>query len=271
MRKPDAPNKPTKASPTFGAMTAEMYSAKINTPAKDPNYYRWFHRPLIERAIGSKAGDKITLIDVACGPALELDFFKDNPRVHSIGVDMEQRMLSEAQQRLPGAKFYCWDVRNEPPLPPGIRRASADAGILLNAMIYVPDRMLCALGYGLKGGGLATVNFRVHGNPFNEAFYHYYTERQGVIREERHYYPTREGGKEGFVMAALDYSQCIDLATGAPDPVRNLATQLYFRSGDDIIRLIEISGLSVATHTLFHFASAANPDNEIEVYTIMKP
>ena len=137
--------------PTFGDMSVATYGAKVNTPAKNPDYFRLFHALLVERAVKSKAG-KVVLLDVACGPAQELDFFKDDKRVELVGVDIAQDLLTAAQARLPFAKFFCWDVRQTPPLPSDIAPGSVDVGIALNAMIYVPDKMLGALGYGLKIG-----------------------------------------------------------------------------------------------------------------------
>jgi hypothetical protein len=34
----------------FGAMDANQYRAKINTPAKNPEYFSKFHLPMINRA-----------------------------------------------------------------------------------------------------------------------------------------------------------------------------------------------------------------------------
>lgn len=271
MERPKTSGASAPVNPTFGAMNTATYSAKINTPARNPDYFSLFHAPLVERAVGSTPGGRISLIDVACGPAQELDFLKDDPRVQLIGIDMARNLLTEARERLPSARFHCYDVRNDPPLPSEISPGSADAGIALNAMIYVPERMLAALRYGLRSGGEAAVNFRVYGNPFNEAFYRHYTQMQGVIREEEITVPALQGGRERFVMAALDYTRCIDPSTGEPDPIRNLVVQQYFRSKEDIIRLIGICGFEIAAAAPFHFSSPVNPDNEIEVYSIRKP
>lgn len=251
----------TAGTPNYGALDEKTYRAKINTPAKNPLYFERFHKPLVDRAASAAPGRKAVLVDIACGHALELDFLKDDSRVSLIGVDADPSSLASASKRLPGARFIEHDVRNEPPLP--LPRDFADAGIALNAVVYVPERMLAALKWGLRRGGECAVNFRIYGNPFNRRFYDYYVERGGSIRDEGLF--VSAGGRSGhFTLAALDYTQCDD-----PD-IRNLAVQRYFKSKGDVERLIALIGLEILDSAPFHFASPVNPDNEIEVYTLRK-
>ncbi|MEW6035705.1 MAG: class I SAM-dependent methyltransferase [Candidatus Micrarchaeota archaeon] len=250
-----------RSTPNYGALDEETYKAKINTPAKNPLYFERFHKPLVDRAAGASPSGKVVLLDVACGHALELDFFKDDLRVSLVGVDMDTASLASASRRLPGARFIAYDVRNAPPLP--LPSGFADAGIALNAVVYVPERMLAALEWGLKPGAECSVNFRIYGNPFNRRFYEYYTERGAIIRDEA--LIVSSGGRFWhFTLAALDYSKCDD------QDIRNLAVQLYFKSKKDAEKLVALAGLEIVNVAAFHFASPVNPDNEIEVYALRK-
>jgi SAM-dependent methyltransferase len=253
------------AKPTFGAMTVGEYTAKINTPAKNPDYFRLFHAPLVERAAASRPGRPIRVLDVACGPAQELDFLNNDARVELMGVDLDSGFFQAAQERLQNAKFFSWDVRAHPPLPTGIPPGSVDVGIALNAVVYVPERMLEALKFGLRAGGECAVNFRCFDNPYNLPFYTHYTERGGVLREETLMLNTARGGKENFKLMALDYQNCDDPA------MKNLVIQVYFHSKTDIQRLIDVVGFEIRSCVPFHFASPVNPDNEIDVFVLRKP
>ena len=59
-------------------MSPDEYREKINTPARNPEYFRRFHQPIIERA-KQQFGPQIRLLDIACGPGDELDFVKNDP------------------------------------------------------------------------------------------------------------------------------------------------------------------------------------------------
>jgi len=155
----------------FGAMSAEQYRAKINTPAKNPLYFKQFHLPIITRAKKRTGiGNLIRLLDIACGPADELDFFKDDPDIKIVATDISRKILLSVKQKL-GEKsiVFAADVVHT-----ALRENSMDAGILVNAVVYEPDKMLETMHKALKPRGECSVNFRAFNNEHNRAFYEYY-------------------------------------------------------------------------------------------------
>jgi trans-aconitate methyltransferase len=254
--------------PDYGALSGAVYSSKINTPAKSPDYFRRFHLPLIEAARKDNPGGRVVVADIACGHGYELEFLKGIPDVDLVGIDISAKVLqTSTRSRLPDARLIAADVRW---IGQSVEEGIADAGIALNAVVYEPTQMLGALMHMLRPGGRCAVNFRIFGNPFNDAFYESYTRQGGRISDVEVVFE-RGGKKETFVLKELDYRECID-----PD-IRNLDRQVYFTSSDgttfkskDVLRLIELTGFRALGEDTFHFASPANPDNEILVYTLQK-
>jgi len=236
-------------------MNEKAYTAKINTPAKNPDYFSRFHKPLVERAKAASPNGEVVLLDIACGHAQELDFFGNDKKVLRIGVDIAKTVLRSAKTRLPETDFIAADVRRL-----SLRDDSVDVGIALNAVVYVPDKMLEALFRALKPGGRCAVNFRVYGNPFNQPFYDYYLERGGALRDEE-----LVVGNQVFSLAGIDYRGCDDPL------IRNLVVQSYFRSAQDAERLISTIGFGICARDIFHFPSPANAENEVDVFTLEKP
>ncbi len=80
--------------PTYSNLTAEEYTKKINTPAKNADYYGKFHQPLAERIMTTHQGKNPVLLNVACGHADELGFLqKEFPLLNLVGVDLDLKTL----------------------------------------------------------------------------------------------------------------------------------------------------------------------------------
>lgn len=246
-----------KINSNFGGLNEEEYTSRINTPSKSSLYFEKFHKPLVNRAKGRNDGKPISLVDIACGYAHELDFIKGDLGVNLLGVDISDKVLVEARKRLPQAKFFTYDVRRCS-LP--YDRASIDAAIAVNAVVYCPDDMLGVIFESLKPNGEAVVNFKNFSNPYNRPFYEFYVADGGVISDQE-----LKIGDEKFALKVLDYQNCRE------EKVRLLDRQVYFQSTADICRFIMVMGFEVVSHQTFHFRSPANPDNEMDVYTIKKP
>lgn len=247
------------ALPHFEMLSESDYALRINTPARSAEYYRRFHQPVIEAAKGSCDGN-IVVVNVACGPAFELDFFGNDPRINVIGFDIAIDPLIEAlRKRLPGGMF----VRGDVSYPP-VREGVADMAIALNAIIYKPWEMLCALKHVLKPGGKAVVNFRNFLNPKNAEFYIFQCRHNSTIYDSEICIEV-DGRVEKFRLKVVDYSNSTD------EKSRNLGHQRYFTSVDDMERFIGLSGLRIVRHETFNFSSPSNSNNEIDVYTLEKP
>lgn len=122
----------------------------------------------------------------------------------------------------------------------------------------------------LKSGGECSVNFRVYGNSYNDIFYNYYTERKGELFDRNLRIETNEEVKS-FDVKVLDYTQCVNDDGTADAQIRQLIQQIYFTSTQDIVALITASGFKIQSQAQFHFSSPVNPDNEIEVFNLVKP
>src|SRR3989344_6318652 len=243
----------------YGAMDSADYAGKINTPAQNPEYFDRFHRPMIERAKERNDGASITLLDIACGPAFELEFVADDPDTIIVATDIStsEKVLGEVRERLgTRALLFAADVVDSP-----VRSETMDAGMIVNAMVYVPDKMLAAMASALKPGGEMVANFRNYSNPFNRPFYRHYRERGGVILD---------GMVGTYPVKVLDYAECVD-DNGDPDEqIRGLGQQAYFTMTDDIINLVKDSGLRIVDHRPFSFSSPVNDNNQVEVYTLQE-
>ena len=64
-------------------MDPAEYAKRINTPAKNPEYFRRFHQPLIENA-KKQFGTTVKVLDMAAGPADEMDFMFDDKPIFEI-------------------------------------------------------------------------------------------------------------------------------------------------------------------------------------------
>ena len=101
-----------KINPNFSMLSEGEYIHSINTPSMSVLYFNNFHAPLVERALKRNDIHQISLVDIACGYAHELDFLKDNPNVNLFGVDISDIVLAEARKRLPNARLLQHDVQN---------------------------------------------------------------------------------------------------------------------------------------------------------------
>ncbi|RJR13846.1 class I SAM-dependent methyltransferase [Candidatus Parcubacteria bacterium] len=246
-------------------MDSAVYERRINTPAKSPEYFEQFHKPLVERA-KERFGTPIHVLDIACGPANELEFFKNDPDVIPIATDISEKILQEAKDKIgEKAHLFASDVTL-----PAIRENSVEAGMLVNAMVYVPDKMLSAMHQALKPGGECVVNLRLFNNIRNKVFYGSYAERGGNLFD-RELTVDIEGVSHVFKMKVLDYTECVN-KDGTPDlEIRQLGQQMYFQSVEDVEKLIKGIGYEIVDHKTFQFASPVNPKNEVDVYTLQKP
>ncbi|MDD5103847.1 MAG: methyltransferase domain-containing protein [Candidatus Peribacteraceae bacterium] len=244
-----------KINPFYKTFNEKSYTDKINTPAKSDTYYHQFHRPLIEEA-KRHADGPVKVLDLACGHGHEMDFLAGDPGVRLFGMDISMETLRDStRKRLGSVGLVAGDVERSP-----IAENSMDVGIAVNAVVYKPDHMLRTLFDALKPGGRCAVNFRIFSNRFNQPFYQYYLDRGCTISDRE-----LRVGQELFTLKVLDYRQCTDTA------MRSLDRQVYFQSVEDVERLARTIGFDVHRHQYFHFASPANPDNEVDVYWFEKP
>lgn len=240
----------------FNRIPEEAYVSAINTPSRDPRYFEAFHKPLVQRAINRNGGKPISLVDVACGYAHELDFLRDNLDVELWGADIADKVLEEARKRIPNAHFLQHDARSpDLPFEPG----SMDIAIAVNAMTYTPDKILEFIYRSLKGDGEAAVNFRDASNPKNKAFYDYNTARGAKV-----YDITVALNRRNFEMTMIDYREMDD------EVLKNLDRQVFFKSIQDMEDLIGLIGFIIVEHNTFSFPSPANPENMMDVYTLKK-
>jgi hypothetical protein len=235
----------------FSVSPNRDHARKINSPSRSPEYFRRFHKPLVEEVLSMK--ESAVVLDVACGHAHELKFFED-PRLVIFGVDVSQPTLDSARRDLPSVIFMHADVRHGAFLSNTI-----DIGIAVNAVVYVPDAMLGFLRASLVTGGRAAVNFRDASNPLNKPFFDHFLVDGGSVSLS-----VLKVAREEFQLRVLDYNLCNDME------VRNLGRQVFLQSVDDMVRLMDTVGLNVISHEQFRFASPANPENELDVFIVEK-
>jgi len=247
-----------RIKPTYGKMSEEEYTAKINSPSKDISYFERFHGRYIDEAKEGTEDGRVKVLDIGCGHGHEFDFFKSDPDVFIVGVDLSISTLQSAiKERLAGTGLVAADIREMP-----IKDESIDFGIALNAVVYEPEAMLKVLYCALKKGAKCAVNFRVY--PKNSAFYEYYLNMGGKLLDKDIVVSTGDN-EERFTLKVLDYNECED------EKIRNLDQQIYFQSEEDIERFVRAMGFDIDNHELFEFSSVANPKNEIDVYILRKP
>lgn len=255
--------------PDFGAFSAQAYASKINSPAQSLEYFKRFHLPLIREARMESVDGRILLLNVACGHGYEMDFLAEegdpkriDPAITVLGLDISLTTLVESTRKRfsrENIDFIIADVEHSP-----IASDVADVGIALNAVVYKPYHMLRTLFDALKPGGKAAVNFRVYDNLFNKAFYEFYLAQGCSLGDSELVAPTPDGDME-LPLKVLDYRNSSD------EQVRSLDRQMYFRSVRDIRKLVAAVGFEIGKHGRFHFQSPANPNNEIDVFTLEKP
>lgn len=245
-------------------MDAAAYRDKINTPARNREYFERFHKPMVRRA-KQRFGVPVRLIDIACGPADELKFFENDRDVQLLATDISPAILTgHTRKNLSGDSMaFAMDVGRS-----AIKDQSVEAGVLVNALVYVPDKMLSAMFNALKGGGECAANVRLFDNPHNAAFYDYYVQRGGRLSDAD---LAVKGGTSPFRMKALDYTECIN-DDGTPDEkIRALGQQVYFKSIGEVEGLIRLIGFEISEHSKFNFVSPVNPDNQVDVFILKKP
>lgn len=244
-----------------GGIKSEQYHARINTPARNPEYYAAYNKPLIERA-KKVFGTPIRLLDIACGPASELDFVKDDPEIQIFATDISPDIVAEVRERLgENALVFVSDARH-----PVIRSGSMDAGILMNAMVYEPGHMLSAMHDALKPNAECTVNLRIFRSKKTE---HKYVDRGARLYDHVYEY-TINGEKHTFPVKVFDFRECVK-EDGTPDmQIRNLGEQVYFTSPEDAERLVRLIGFSVVDYSRFEFVTSAAAKSKDDVFVIRK-
>jgi hypothetical protein len=250
----------------YDHMDGDVYASKINTPARSSEYFEQFHLPIIETAHARNLSARVTVLDIACGPAFELDFVMALDYIDAIATDISPAILPEVQKRLGKNALVFASDSSDSALRPNI----ADAGMIVNAMVYVPDKMLGAMENALKPGAECAVNFRDFGNPHNDAFYKYYTDRGGVILD-RQFTVEADDSVNEFGVKVLEYKDCVNDDGTADKEIRKLGQQLYFASVDDIVRFVGTCGMDMVKHDKFDFSSPVNDHNQIDVFTLQKP
>ncbi len=245
-------------------MDADSYARKINTPAKSPEYFQRFHKPLIERA-KQRFGTPIRVLDIACGPASELEFLVDDPDVQLLATDISPKILAEAKQRIgERVKFFVSDAGA------GVEPGSVEAGILMNAVVYVPVAMLRNMHEALRPGGECAVNFRIFSNEHNLPFYDF-CEQQGTVILDKQLIIETGQTPRSFSVKVLDYAN-FRKEDGEPDlEIQQLGQQTYFKTVKDATEIIRIAGFETVEHSLFNFASPMNVNNQVDVFIVQKP
>ena len=125
---------------------------------------------------------------------------------------------------------------------------SVECGILMNAMIYVPDKMLKAMFEALRPGAECTVNFVLPDEMFPWAS----LKRASADGIKLHDKELRvEGRPQPFKVRVVDYSQSLT-AEGKPDLERRPAgEQIFFTSVAQVEELIHLTGFEIVEHNIF--------------------
>ncbi len=245
-------------------MTPDLYREYIHTPSRNPEYFALFHKPLIDRA-KARFGSPIRLLDIACGPADELDFIKDDKDVRIIATDISMEILPHVKEKLGDQAFvFANDTAHN-----AIAENVADAGIMVNAMIYVPDKMLLTMFKALKPGAECVMNIRVQAN--NESFRAAVAQVNGIVTEKKLKVQTPEGLKV-FDIAVYDTSQ-ITKDDGSPNlALRQMGQQIYFEKVEDVRELISLVGFIEKDHSQFKYEFPQKSFvNTVEVFVLQKP
>ncbi len=245
-------------------MSPDSYREKINTPARNEDYFWRYNQPMVERA-KLKFGSPIHIIDIACGPADELDYFKDDKDVKFIVTDISPDILPHVRDRLgPQVSAFASDANH-----PAVKENIAEAGILLNAMIYTPDKMLETMYTALKPGAQCSVNFRIYS--LNQNIFRMFNKKaqgQTFNRDLRVQTKTRS---KTFSVKVIDFSTAMS-KDGSPDiALRQVGQQMYFKSIKDVEELIKMIGFKVIEHSKFEYKSPTKINASVDVLIIEKP
>lgn len=244
-------------------MDTADYAAHINTPAGRVDYYEQFHEPVLAHARELAGARRPRMLDIACSPGFELDFIPEDIEVFA--TDISPDILPEVQRRLGDrAMFFAADASNT-----ALRPGFADAGMMVNAMIYVPGQMLWTMFNALQPGAQCAVNFRSFNNPNNAVFYDHYLERGGILTEA----DLKVTDDVHLSVVGLDYRGCVtDDEPPKPDEkLQRLGTQTYLGSVGDMVTLVTASGFEIVSHEPYQFPSPVNPCNEVDVFILQKP
>ena len=248
------------ASPDYGKITEEQYVSKFNSPSQSKEYFSRFHEPLIKEVDAKSSSTEIILLDIGCGYGYELDLIGDSTGINIIGVDISNEVLRSAQKRLPNVSFVTSDAENLP-----MSDDSIDCAIAVNAVIYKPDKILSSAFRVLKPHAKFAVNFRVFEKETNRAFYDYCEKFGALVADSR---LTIQNGNEkvDFDIKVVDYTQCPN-----ENNIRSLGRQIYFKTEQDVEKLISLTGFRILKHDTFQYASPGNERNETDVYILQKP
>ncbi|KKT20090.1 MAG: hypothetical protein UW02_C0001G0003 [Candidatus Nomurabacteria bacterium GW2011_GWB1_43_7] len=228
-------------------MSLDSYRGKVNSPAENREYAERYHIPMVTRA-KEKFGSPIHVLSIACGPADELNFIKNDPDTKIIATDFSSYILTHAKKALgEGAGVFTSDANS-----PALKENIAEAGILVNAMIYAPDKMLEAMYNALKPGAQCTLNFRTFSLVEQErGVFGYFLEHGGKVLDRELPVQTR-GESRVFNVKVLDYSETTKAGSKMPDlERRQLKQQIFFMSLDDMRELAKLMGFKEIEYSRF--------------------
>src|SRR3989338_5039966 len=119
--------------PSFGEI--QSYDESINTPSKNPAYYKTFHAPVIEEAKNHTPDGKVTILGLACGSGNEFEFMRNDSYLRIIGFDIDPKLIQQARSRFVKTQaefdFFVGDIRQSP-----FKKDIAHIAIAVNALIY---------------------------------------------------------------------------------------------------------------------------------------
>ncbi|MBP6883909.1 MAG: methyltransferase domain-containing protein [Candidatus Pacebacteria bacterium] len=246
----------------FKYMGPDLYRARITTPARSLEYFKQFHEPLIERT-KQRFGSPIRLMDIACGPAEELSFFKNDPDIKIIATDISAEILHHVISNVgTNAAVFVSDA-NFPATKEGI----ADAGIMVNVSAYVPDKMLQAMYHALRPGGQCAVNFFVFDNRFVPLGP--FTQRGGKILNGELKVNTKDGEKVFNVIIA-DYRDVRKNDASADKEIQQVGQQIYFASIEDVREVIRTVGFTEVQHSKYQI-KPNDKSTQTDVFILEKP
>ena len=237
---------PGSGSSFYKGMTLERYYNTVDTPSNSLEYFEAFHKPLIER-VKQRFGSPVHVFDMACGPADELKFIKDDPDVVIVATDISSKILPVAKETLTRTATS----PNKSPLVfaseaefPPFKENIAEAGIMVNAMAYDPDKMLETMYRALRPLGQCVVNFKIYSQLHSRNF-----KALNGKESLRKFIVSTSSGSETFDVMVRDFSG-YNKPDGSPDlALRSVGEQLYFLSVEDIKRLIELIGFKKVNYT----------------------
>jgi len=246
----------------------KTYRETTNTLGDSYEYFERFNKPMAERA-KKKFGTPIHLLDIACGPADELTFFKDDPDVRLIATDISTDVLLRMTRPNVGQKVVLFDMDvNKPPILPD---NSVECGILMNAMIYAPDKMLKTMFDALRPGGECTVNFMFQPPEIiNSMRAHKEIQKEvGITLLEKDL--KIAGQIEVFHVYVFDYSGAL-YKEGKPDnALQSTGQQIFFSSLSDVERLIGYTGFEIVERRAFPYARNSPIFLDTNVFVLRKP